>query len=180
MPNIYLSPSVQFYNRYITGGNEEYYMNLIADAMVPYLNASGIAFTRNSPGDTLLKIIEQSNARKYDFHLALHSNASPEYMEGALAGPDLYYYAYSAPGSAAAKIFADNLRNIYPQPDLVAVIPNLSLAELRLTRATALLAEVAYHDNRKDAAWITGNIELIAKNLVFSLTEYFDIPFVNP
>ena len=49
MPNIFLSPSTQEYNEYITGGNEEYYTNLIADAMEPYLRASGITFTRNDP-----------------------------------------------------------------------------------------------------------------------------------
>jgi len=45
MPKIYLSPSLQEYNPYVDGGNEEYYMNLIADAMEPYLNSSGIQFT---------------------------------------------------------------------------------------------------------------------------------------
>ena len=29
MPSVYLSPSLQEYNPYIDGGNEEYYMNLI-------------------------------------------------------------------------------------------------------------------------------------------------------
>ena len=33
MPTIYLSPSTQEFNPYSGGGNEEYYMNLIADAM---------------------------------------------------------------------------------------------------------------------------------------------------
>ena len=33
MPTIYLSPSTQEFNPYNGGGNEEYYMNLIADAM---------------------------------------------------------------------------------------------------------------------------------------------------
>ena len=42
MPLIYLSPSTQEWNPYVNGGNEEYYMNLIADAMVPFLNSSGI------------------------------------------------------------------------------------------------------------------------------------------
>ena len=38
MPNLFLSPSVQEYNPYVNGlGSEEYYMNLIADAMEPYL-----------------------------------------------------------------------------------------------------------------------------------------------
>ena len=34
MPIIYLSPSTQEFNPYYGGGNEEYYMNLIADAAV--------------------------------------------------------------------------------------------------------------------------------------------------
>ena len=41
MPSIYLSPSTQEWNPYVTGGTEEYYMNLVADAMEPYLRASG-------------------------------------------------------------------------------------------------------------------------------------------
>ena len=39
MPMIYLSPSTQEGNYYVTGGTEEQYMNLLADAMVPYLDA---------------------------------------------------------------------------------------------------------------------------------------------
>ena len=49
MPKICVSPSAQEFNHYVDGGNEEYYMNLIADAMEPYLRASGIDFDRNQP-----------------------------------------------------------------------------------------------------------------------------------
>ena len=45
MPLVFLSPSTQEYNSYVTGNSEEYYMNQIADAMEPYLTASGISFT---------------------------------------------------------------------------------------------------------------------------------------
>ena len=49
MPKIYLSPSTQEYNPYVTGnGSEEYFMNLVADAMEPYLLANGIQFSRNT------------------------------------------------------------------------------------------------------------------------------------
>lgn len=180
MPSIYLSPSVQEYNEYITGGSEEYYMNLIADAMVLYLRASGITFTRNNPNDTLSQVIAQSNAGDYGLHLALHSNASPENMAGMLQGPDVYYYAASSEGQRAANIIALNLKDIYPNPNLVAVIPNTTLAELRKTKAPAVLVEIAYHDNLEDANWIINNIDLIARNLVLSVTEYFGIPFVEP
>ena len=49
MAFLYLSPSTQEYNPYINTGNEEYYMNLIADQLEPFLRASGISFTRNTP-----------------------------------------------------------------------------------------------------------------------------------
>lgn len=179
-PSVYLSPSVQDYNEYIIGGNEEYYMNLIADAMVPYLRASNIDFTRNNPNDSLSQVIDQSNAGEYDLHVALHSNSSPENIAGILQGPDVYYYAYSTDGEKAANIFAKNLMNIYPNPDLVTVIPNTTLAELRRTRATSILLELAYHDNYQDATWIANSIDPIARNLVQSLTQYFGIPFIMP
>ena len=54
MPIIYLSPSTQEKNYYVNGGTEEQYMNLLADKMVPYLNASGIRYSRNTPEMTCL------------------------------------------------------------------------------------------------------------------------------
>ena len=62
MPSLFLSPSTQDGNPYVIGGNEEYYMNLVADAMEPYLRANGIAFTRNDPSGTVSDSINQSNA----------------------------------------------------------------------------------------------------------------------
>ena len=48
MPIIYLSPSTQEWNEYVTGsGSEEYNMNLLADALEPYLLSNGIQFRRN-------------------------------------------------------------------------------------------------------------------------------------
>ena len=38
MPIVFLSPSTQDWNPYVTGsGSEEYWMNRIVDAMEPYL-----------------------------------------------------------------------------------------------------------------------------------------------
>lgn len=179
MPSIFLSPSVQEYNPYIIGGTEEYYMNLIADAMEPYLTASGISYTRNDPDAPLAQAIALSNAGNYDLHLALHSNAAPEYLSGSLRGPDVYYYAYSVPGQEAANIIANNLKWIYPDPSLVTVIPNTTLAELRRVTAPSVLVEVAYHDNWADAQWIQNNIDAIAKNLSVSVADFLNVAFVD-
>lgn len=180
MPLVYLSPSTQEFNEYITGGSEEYYMNLVADAMIPYLNASGISYVRNTPDMTASQSIYQSNQGNYDFHLAIHSNAGPESLAGALQGTDVYYYPSSTRGQEAAEIIAENFRAIYPEPENVSTVPTTRLGEVRLTKAPAVLIEVAYHDNPEDEAWIRANIDEIAQNLVLSLTEYFGIPFIEP
>ena len=180
IPIIYLSPSLQEGNMYINGGSEEYWMNRLADAMVPYLRASGIQYTRNEPWMTLSQAIAQSNAGNYDLHLALHSNAAPENLSGRLQGTDVYYYINSPEGKRAADIIADNFKEIYPNPSKVRAVPTATLAELRRTRAPSVLIETAYHDNLEDAQWIQNNLDIIAANIVRSLTEYFDIPFILP
>ncbi len=177
MPTIYLSPSTQEFNPYFGGGNEEEYMNLVADAMIPYLNSSGIGFVRNTPDMTAASSIRASNSGNYDFHLALHSNAS---RDGTAQGAEFYYYPYSYNGSRAAEIFANNFKTIYPDPSEVETVATTTLGEVTRTRAPAVLAEVAYHDNPEDADWIRNNIDAIAQNLVLSLTDYFGIPFVFP
>ncbi|MBR0466397.1 MAG: N-acetylmuramoyl-L-alanine amidase [Clostridia bacterium] len=179
MPSIYLSPSTQEYNPYIIGGTEEYYMNLVADAMEPYLTASGITYTRNTPDMTAASSIKASNEGNYDFHLALHSNATAA-GDGKARGSEVYYYPTSVKGKRAADIIANNLKLIYPLPDKVSAIPTTNIGEVRRTKAPAVLIEFAYHDNNEDAIWIRDNINLIAQNVVQSLAEYFGIPFKCP
>ncbi len=181
MPTIYLSPSTQEFNQYVDGsGSEEYYMNLIADAMIPYLNASGIGYTRNTPEMTAASSITQSNSGNYDLHLALHSNASAPQNAGQNRGVEVYFYPQSSSGRRAAEIIADNLRLIYPNPQSVRVVPTTSLGEVARTNAPAVLIEYAFHDNYADAAWIKNNIDPLARYTVLALAEFFGIPFNLP
>ncbi len=180
MPKIYLSPSTQEGNMYVIGGSEEYYTNLIADAMIPYLLSNGIQYTRNTPEMTAASSIAASNRGNYDLHLAIHSNAAPEGQYGTYRGVDVYYSPISRNGRRAAEIFARNLKSIYPIPAKVRAISTTSIGEVTQTRAPAVFLELGYHDNVQDANWVSSNIESIARNLVLSLTEYFGIPFVEP
>ena len=180
MPIIYLSPSTQEKNYYVSGGTEEQYMNLLADKMIPYLDASGIRYTRNTPSMTAASSIAASNAGNYDFHLALHSNAAPEGRYGTARGIIAFYYPGSVQGQRAAEIFANNLRAIYPLPSKVRAQATTSIGEVRRVRAPAVLLELGFHDNTDDAAWIKNNLDEIARVLVLALTEYFGIPFLTP
>ena len=123
MPIIYLSPSTQEYNEYVNGlGNEEEWMNRLADAMEPMLFASGIQYTRNTPDMTAASSIRASNAGNYNLHLALHTNASGEDQAGQNRGIIAFYFPGSARGMRAAQFLADGLKAIYPLPNLVRTI----------------------------------------------------------
>lgn len=181
MASVFLSPSTQYYNPYYGNeGDEREYMNLVADDMEPYLVASGIQFGRNDPNGSVSKSVALSNEKNYGLHLALHSNASGENNPGGQRGIDVYYYTGSTEGKRAAEIIAENLKTVYPLPDKVRTLPNSTFAELRLTRAPSVLAEIGYHDNQVDAEWIRNNVPRIAKALSRAVAQYFGVPFRSP
>lgn len=180
MPSVFLSPSTQEYNPYIDGGNEEYYMNIITDALIPYLEASGIEYERNDPSKTFANSVRLSNAGNFDLHLALHSNAAPPQNSGKFTGSQVYYYTDSVQGKKAADIFANNLKEIYYNPQNVKTVPTKTLGELNRTKSPAILIELAYHDNPDDAEWIRDNIGTIAQNLAVSISDFLGITENSP
>ncbi len=180
MPKIYLSPSTQEKNLYINGGTEEQYMNLVADALVPYLDASGIAYTRNTPEMTAASSLAQSKQEHYDLYVSLHSNAAPESKAGQVRGSDMYYYPTSAKGKRFADLLVKNFKTIYPEPSLVKAVPTTKLGEVAKSIPPAVLLEVAFHDNEQDATWIKNSIDQIAWATALSITEYFGLPLATP
>ena len=179
MPKVFLSPSTQEWNPYIDGGNEEQYMNLIADRMEPYLRSSGITYVRNDPDRNVAGAIADSNAGDFDVHLAIHSNAARESMAGMLRGIDVYYSPYDKYSETLAVIIANNFMSIYPLPDKCSAKPTTTLGEVTQTKAPAVLCEIGYHDNREDADWIRNNLTAIAVSLTQSLCDYFGIPLIE-
>lgn len=171
---IYLSPSTQQFNMYNGYGNEEEYMNLIADSVAKYLDEYGICYTRNTTDMTVGDIVEASNRSNYLLHLAIHSNAAGEGSSGEIRGSEVYYFPTSQKSSMLAQIIADNIKTIYPIPEKVSTKTSSSFAELRRTRAPSVLVEVAYHDNADDAQWIRENIDDIGRILALSVKEYYD------
>lgn len=176
MPRVFLSPSVQKYNPYINGGNEAFFMNLLTDAMIPYLTFLGITVKRSMPGQSLREAISYSNEEPYALHLALHTTAAPCHIAGLERGAEVYYFASSPNGKRAADIFAGHYQKVYPVYKRVKIIPSSSLLELRETTATAILIQLAYHDNKEDADWLCSHMEEITDNLVFSIMQCLELP----
>lgn len=145
MPRIYLSPSTQDWNPYADGsGSEEYWMNLLADALEPYLYANTIAFVRNAPEMTAASSIAQANSLGgFDFYLALHSNASGGEQKGKNRGIIVFYYPSSVEGKRAADLFAAQLKKVYPLPELVTTQATTALGEVRRPKYPAISSSLA-------------------------------------
>lgn len=178
MPSVYLNPSNET-NEFIIGGTQEYYMNKIADAMVPYLKGSGIEVTRSAPGKSLSKVIEESNKGNYDLHIGLGSISSPYFSTGALQGPAVLYYDDNEKGKQAAEFIAENFKAVYPRPNLVAIVSNQTFSELKDTKAPSVLVEVGYNNNTLDAYWIRDNTDAIGRIIALGVSQYFGIPFLK-
>ena len=179
MPNVYLSPSPHESEPFVIGNNEEYYMNQIVDAMIPYLRASGIDFDRNDPGDAIQQIIAKSNAKYRDLHLMLEMETGIGDLAGKVRGEKVIYYTGSPGGSKASVIFADNLKKIFPIPELVTIDSNRIDPENRDVDAVTVKTMLGYRDNIEDATWVINNINTIGRNLAMSIAEYLKVPFVE-
>lgn len=175
---VFLSPSTQFFNKYISGSSDEQdAMNRIASLMEPLLTKNGISYSRNRPDTSAARSVELSNAGYYDLHVALHSNAAPPDLSGKLRGVDIYYFEYSHYGRAAAELIADELKSVYPVPEDVRALDTTRLFELRRTNAPAVFCELGYHDNPQDEEWILTSMPQIAEAIVKGICRYFGLPF---
>lgn len=178
MPSVYVHAS-PLPNEFVIGGSDQYYMNKIADAIVTYLQQSGVQVTRSQPGTASANAIQEANNGDYDLYFSVYSNASPPYLSGSLQGPDILFYADSQKGQQAAEIIAENLAALYPRPNLVNAIPSRTVPELRESEAVAIRAEVGYRDNLLDAVWIQDNLNAIGRILALGITQALAIPFVR-
>ncbi len=182
MPIVFLSPSTQDWNPYVTGsGSEEYWMNQIADAMEPYLRSNGIRYRRNDPDTSAAPPSGRPTAAiMTSIWPCTPTPSGMGSRQTTARGIIAFYYPGSTGGQRGAELIAKNLREIYPLPDKVTTRPTTALGEVSRSRFPAVLVEIGYHDNYSDALWLESHVEDVARQLVKALTEYFGLPFIQP
>lgn len=173
MSKIYISPSNQDHNvGYGNYGTEQKRMFEIGNNLKTTLERCGNTVYIARKGDTFQKAVTESNRLKCDIHLAIHSNAFKGTSRGTLA-----MYASSNGKRLASAIYAE-LSLFTPTVDR-GCYENRNLFELTGTKAICAYMELAFHDNKDDAALIINNIEKIAELIAKGVCKYQGIKFVE-
>lgn len=176
---VYLSPSTQENNIGAGSyGTEEYRMNQLCDLLQVRLVRKGYIVLRNSPRMSLRQVVEDSNNRKPDIHVAIHSNAFNKVARGA----EVYCYKFGTEGERLAGAIFFRLSEVTPTADRgVKEGKNFfgegkHLVELSDTHAPSVIAEIAFHDNADDARHIVENFDLYADAIYDGINDFFRVP----
>jgi N-acetylmuramoyl-L-alanine amidase len=167
--SVYLSPSTQQRNLGVSGyGTEEKRMNEVADAVEQELKKHEIKVYRNKPKWDLQRVVEDSNLKKPDLHVAIHSNA------GGGRGCEIFAYSSSGKGEKAAKLIYSEITPLTPATDR-GIKYNTAFYELKKTNSPAVIVEIGFHDNERDAVWIMDNVEIIGTAMAKGVMKFFEI-----
>jgi N-acetylmuramoyl-L-alanine amidase len=181
MKVVYLSPSTQEKNIGVGSyGTEEYRMNLVADVVEAELSRHGVKVYRNKPEMTLAQVVEDSNKKQPDLHMAIHSDA----YNGKARGCTVYCHRFGGVGEKLARNVYSEIEPLTPTADRGVreghshYGPGKPLYELAKTTAPAALVEVAFHDNPLDAEWIMMNIEPIGIGIAKGILKTLGIKYI--
>lgn len=182
-PIVYLSPSTQDYNTGIKGTGyttEQEMMNQVTDVIESTLKEKNITVYRNKPTMTNHLAIRDSKKYDVDLHLAIHSNASPNYKKGSYTGIETWVYSRkSTEALRIAKRLQQSLVSIYYSKygdrGIHYSVESSGLAETAPYNVNnGILLEIAFHDNWNDAVWMVKNKEKIGQTIANTIIQYYE------
>ncbi len=135
-----------------------------------------VRLSRNTPSEvlgtsntsSLRARTEDANAWGADYFISIHTNASDN---PAATGVEVYSYSASGEGYALAEDIVDNLADTTGLKNRgVKLRPSLYV--LRKTAMPAVLAEIGFITNPRDAALMSGSPELFARGIYNGIVEF--------
>lgn len=176
-PSVYLSASNQENNLGVDGVSEESRMNVLVREVGNLLTSRGITVYYNDPTWSLSKIVSDSNAKKPDLHIAVHTNA------GGGSGTETWCYGISGTNSAAfgSKLQAALVGTLELRDRGIkdSSVPGYRWAEVVNTNATAVLTELFFHDNAEDVERYNQRYQRVVESMADTISEWFNISTPN-
>ena len=176
MPTLFLSPSRAEDRPTASGLTEKQVMSFVADAVRALLKENGVAVVSAGTGTTT-ETVKESNLAKPDLHLSLITNTAPAGRR--FRGIQAFYFPSSVAGRRAAQALCDSLKSVYPDPDLVYILPATHVTELTKTTAPAVQLALGYRDDPRDSQWLKNNVQEVAGAIARGVTDTFSLPYTD-
>lgn len=170
---LYINPSVQYHNAYYGNlGTEGRHMNDIAHYLDNLLKEQTNLIVKcnydhndEQKALSLSQSVADSNAFNADFHLALHSNA------GGGSGSEIWTSSKDESKSFAKSVL-EAVNQLLPFPSRGSKDCKNTLYEIKNTKATSILLEVLFHDDKSQAEFIITHKREIAQKLFEGIIKY--------
>ena len=170
---IYLSPSNQTGNKFITGDtNEGAVWNEIAVKLQRLLADYECEVKMCKPSQTLGVRADDAKAWGADVYIAMHSNAAGTANKGA-HGVEVYYDSRKgAATKALAQAVLTQLSTIFTSRGLKT---SSKLIDCYKPSMPSIIGECGFHDNKMDALLILNNKDKIAQLYCAALAQYLGL-----
>lgn len=167
MKKIYLSPSNQTANKFVTGNTNEGTVWLdIAKRTAKILEAYDCEVKVSLASQTLAARAAEAKAWGADVYIAMHSNAAGSANKGA-RGVEVYYDPNK--GAATKKLAQDVLNQLGTLFKSRGLKQSTKLIDCYKPAMPSIIGECGFHDNTQDATIILENKDKIAQLYVNAL-----------
>lgn len=170
---VYLSPSMQNYNRYSYGNTTECdECDKIASACETAMKRCGIPVVKAPKGQSAEKNVAQSNAIEADYHICIHTNA------GGGRGVVVFTSANNVNCVEAKEIY--NAIDAIDSHKSVYGVRSASFYEINGTTAKCIYIECEFHDNAELAKFIIEHTEQYGEAICKGFCKATGIKYIYP
>lgn len=175
MAMVYLNNFITDTRNYNGGGDSKYYVNLIIDEIIPYLDTAGISYIRVCSSD----FNNTFSIQKCDLYLSITSGSKCSTINNTSNQENVntFYVEGNCSSKRMACILTDNMKKLCQNDSNCATSKMCPVSCNICKDITSVLIHLGNHRTCSKSKWIRENIENIALHIVLSIFEFFAIPF---
>ena len=143
----------------------------IADLVAGYLSAAGVEVVGSLQSDSLHEVVSASNRADAEVFISIHCNA----CNGSANGTEVWHFYGSGEGEKLADCIQNQIVDALGTVDrgVKGAKPGVNgLYVLSNTDAVAVLVELAFIDNKSDAALLRERQDEFARAIARGVTDY--------
>lgn len=173
---VYLAPSNQTNNLYWGGDtNEAVVCQDIAKRVERELKANGLEVTTGKHAQSLAEKATEAKKLNCDIYVAIHSNAAGAAGKGKARGTEVWFYTGSKEGKKLAQAVYDPVEALVGNGR--GLKSNKTYQDLKNPVMPSIILEIAFHDNKQDAAFVLEHKTAISNAIAEGICKYFGMKY---